>query len=69
MTGSIIALRGISDKNGYFEVYDHCYAGIPFTYANLPLPLSSSNKDLYAEETLNNHNKQFVAFVSGLEFG
>jgi DNA polymerase delta subunit 2 len=29
-TGSIIALRGVVDKNGIFDVHDSCYAGIPF---------------------------------------
>jgi DNA polymerase delta subunit 2 len=30
ITGSIVALKGIVDSNGFFEVKDHCYAGIPF---------------------------------------
>lgn len=30
VTGSIIALKGIVDKNGIFDVMDYCYAGIPF---------------------------------------
>lgn len=34
-TGSIIALRGIVDKNGIFDVHDTCYAGIPF-YRQIP---------------------------------
>jgi DNA polymerase delta subunit 2 len=30
VTGSIIALKGIVDVKGFFEVKDFCYAGIPF---------------------------------------
>jgi hypothetical protein len=30
VTGSILALKGVVDKNGFFEVLDHCNAGIPF---------------------------------------
>ena len=26
---------GVSDTNGYFEVQDFTYAGIPFTYDNM----------------------------------
>lgn len=29
VTGSILALKGVVDKNGFFEVKDFCYAGIP----------------------------------------
>lgn len=29
-TGSILALKGIVDKNGFFDVKDYCFAGIPF---------------------------------------
>ena len=30
VTGMIIALKGVVDKNGFFEVKDFCFAGIPF---------------------------------------
>jgi DNA polymerase delta subunit 2 len=30
ITGSIIAILGKADKQGYFEVDDFCFAGIPF---------------------------------------
>jgi DNA polymerase delta subunit 2 len=30
VTGCIIALKGTVDNNGFFEVKDYCYAGIPF---------------------------------------
>lgn len=30
VTGSVIGLKGVADKNGFFEVKDYCYAGIPF---------------------------------------
>lgn len=30
VTGSILAILGVADHQGYFEVRDLCYAGIPF---------------------------------------
>lgn len=39
VTGAIVALKGIVDKNGFFEVKDYCYAGIPFTK---PIPRAIS---------------------------
>lgn len=30
VTGSIVALKGTVDTNGFFLVRDYCYAGIPF---------------------------------------
>lgn len=30
VTGCIVALKGTVDTNGFFEVRDYCYAGIPF---------------------------------------
>jgi DNA polymerase delta subunit 2 len=30
VTGSIIALKGVSDNSGFFTVDDFCYASIPF---------------------------------------
>ena len=47
MTGSIIGLKGVSDHNGFFEVRDFCYAGIPYTQF---IPKSVSihmNRELY----------------------
>jgi hypothetical protein len=40
VTGSIIALKGKSDANGYFEVHDYCYAGIPFSFDSIPKAIS-----------------------------
>jgi hypothetical protein len=30
VSGTIVALRGQAINGGYFEVKDHCFAGIPF---------------------------------------
>jgi hypothetical protein len=35
ITGSIIALLGHADQNGFFVVKDFCYGGVPFK-AELP---------------------------------
>ncbi len=40
VTGSIVALKGISDNKGYFEVHDYCYAGIPFSFDYIPKAIS-----------------------------
>lgn len=37
ITGSILAFKGVVDNNGFFEVMDYCFAGIPFQN---PLPKS-----------------------------
>ena len=64
VTGSIIALKGVVDIKGFFEVKDYSYAGIPFQ--SIPRGLNLGLKrGLY--EGL--ENREFVAFVSGLEFG
>lgn len=66
VTGAILALKGVVDIKGIFEVKDYCYAGIPFNM-NLPRSINTATKrGLY--DNLN-ENREFVAFVSGLEFG
>ena len=65
ISGSILALKGSVDKNGFFEVRDWCYAGIPFAS---PIPKGvtlGASRGLY--EGL--EGREFVALVSGLEFG
>ena len=69
VTGSIIALKGIADTNGFFEVKDFCYAGIPFK-DNIPKSIKTNlSRDLYDSSALKDQNRELVAFVSGLEFG
>lgn len=64
VTGSIVALKGIVDVKGFFEVKDYCYAGIPFQ--SVPRGLNiNAKRGLYEELD----GREFVAFVSGLEFG
>lgn len=60
-------MKGVVDTNGFFEVMDHCYAGIPF---NDPIPKSVNIKmqrELY--DGLSDPSREFVALISGLEFG
>lgn len=67
VTGSIIGLRGTVDNNGFFEVYDYCFAGIPFTHS-IPKSVNFNLKrGLY--DDLNDGKREFVALISGLEFG
>eukprot|EP00347_Sterkiella_histriomuscorum_P004668 403359564 len=69
VSGSILGLKGVVDTNGFFEVHDHTYAGIPFSE---PLPKSvniRNQRDLYSPEALSDPKREFVALVSGLEFG
>jgi DNA polymerase delta subunit 2 len=66
VTGTIVAMKGKVDKNGFFDVHDLCYAGIPFK--KLPKSVSQNltlKRGLYDEL----EGREFIAFVSGLEFG
>ena len=66
VTGSILALKGVVDVKGFFEVKDYCYAGIPF-HGSIPKNISLTQKrGLY--ENLED-GREFLAFVSGIEFG
>ena len=64
VTGSIIALKGIVDVKGFFEVKDYCFAGIPFQ--SIPRSVNIIQKRGIYEGL---EGREFVAFVSGLEFG
>jgi hypothetical protein len=67
VTGSIIGFKGIVDNNGFFEVQDYCFAGVPFS---LTIPKSVNftlQRGLF--DDLNDGKREFVAFLSGLEFG
>jgi len=66
VTGAIIALKGVVDIKGFFEVKDFCYAGIPFNM-NLPRSINTATKRGLYDKL--DENREFVAFVSGLEFG
>lgn len=39
VTGAIIALKGVVDKNGFFEVKEYCYASMPMQ-RQLPMGVS-----------------------------
>lgn len=67
VTGAIVALKGIVDKNGFFEVKDYCYAGIPYQ-TPVPRPIAQAmtkSRGLYDELK----GREYIALVSGLEFG
>ena len=72
ITGSVVALKGRITTNGCFEASDFCFPGIP-SIRSMPdgyehLANFEENKD---EISLfeNLQNREFVCFVSGLEFG
>ena len=71
VSGTIVALRGQAINGGYFEVQDHCFAGIPFQ-GEIPKTCSSIGlqRELYDPEALKpDSGRQFVAFISGIQFG
>ena len=68
MTGQIIALKGIVDSKGIFEVRDYCFAGIPFS-VSIPRGINIANNKRGLYENLEDGGREFVAFISGLEFG
>ncbi len=66
VTGAIVALKGVVDVKGFFEVKDFTYAGIPFS-GSIPRNINlTSQRGLYDDL---DSGREFVAFVSGLEFG
>ena len=66
VTGTVIALKGKINTNGFFEVSDYTLPGIP--------PINSLRQEeskLHEEKTLFSdlENRKFMAFISGIEFG
>lgn len=65
ITGSIIGMKGRVDENGNFEVDDYTYADYNPDHL-LPLP---EYVDLTKSLDLKDNDRDYIAFVSGLEFG
>ena len=68
VSGTIVALRGQAINGGYFEVQDHCFAGIPFQ-ADIPKECHAigAKRELYDPKALKpDSGRQFVAFISGI---
>lgn len=64
-----MAFVGTADSNGFFNVKDYCYAGIPWSRF-LPKQVNLNLKrSLYDDAALKGNKREFVAFISGLEFG
>ena len=66
-----MALFGKADANGFFQVEDYCYAGIPFK-SELPRHIKCFGKarKLFDSDLLSAPSgRDFVAFTSGLYFG
>ena len=53
VTGTIMALLGVADDQGYFGVQDVCLAGIPFK-AQLPggVAIEEQKKELFDDDLL-----------------
>ena len=68
VSGSILALKGKAITGGYFEVQDYCFAGVPFRQSPLNSKQLSRTNELYDPTALKS-KRQFVALVSGLQFG
>lgn len=73
VTGAVLALKGRINSNGLFEATDFTYPGVP-SVEKMP-EIYNQHMDL-DEETKEPRglfedleNREFVAFVSGLEFG
>ena len=63
-----MALLGRADNQGYFEVRDTCFAGIPFK-TELPAGVEIQERALFDDALLQHGARKFVAFTSGLNFG
>ena len=72
VTGTVLAIKGCISTNGYFEPSDFTLPGLPEIHQ---MPEEYSELVSYADENLQRdifedlENKEFVAFVSGVEFG
>eukprot|EP00347_Sterkiella_histriomuscorum_P019876 403339974 len=79
VTGAIVGFLGQVDKNGNFEVYDFCFAGLDLAQSGLQIPqtVKVDKNTAVLEELIkgindnsnSNQGKNIVAFISGLEFG
>jgi DNA polymerase II small subunit/DNA polymerase delta subunit B len=72
ITGSIVAILGKADKQGYFIVEDFCYAGIPFKadFPNYVEGMTFNKRALFDPFFLKESGqRKMIAFVSGLNFG
>ena len=67
VSGTILALKGQAVHGGYFEVEDYCFSGVPFRDSPI-IPLNGAKRELYDIGLLES-KRQFIGFVSGLEFG
>ena len=65
VTGSILGLKGKVDSHGFFDVQDYCLAGIPYK-ESLPQEIKLDLKRGLYEDL---EGREFIGFVSGLEFG
>lgn len=72
VTGTVVALKGKMDPNGLFEVTDFTYPGVP-CIESMPKDYEQlvNMKDNEAPRSIYEdlENREFVAFVSGIEFG
>ena len=64
----ILALLGVADQSGYFNVIDSCKAGIPFK-SELPATVQLCKRNLFDDELLLTDERKFIALTSGLNFG
>ena len=70
VSGSVLALKGKAIDGGYFVVEDYCMAGLTFNPHIPKHSLVGQKRDLYDFELMKDPNQRnFVAFVSGLDFG
>lgn len=72
VTGAAIALKGKMDSNGFFQTTEFTYPGVPSIEA-MPkgyhklVTMEDRKEPIPIYEDLD--NREFVAFISGLEFG
>lgn len=69
VTGVVIALKGRITTNGLFEVKDYTYPGVPSIESMPQIDQSDYKQGENLSLFENLENREFVAFISGLEFG
>ena len=67
VTGTVLAIRGAINSNGFFEALDWTYAGMP-SIQSMPDQFKDLDENLQLGIFDNLEGREFIAFTSGIQF-
>lgn len=67
VTGTVLAVKGAITSNGFFEPVDWTYAGMP-SIDSMPEQFNEVDENLQLGIFDNLENRDFIAFISGIQF-